>query len=72
MRGKSIGGKRIPYGDPLVLPPKEAGPWAIHRIAPTRIQSEGAVLALCPPGPRNGMRLMIFPRNVLASWSGTA
>jgi hypothetical protein len=72
LRGKSIGGKRIPYGDPLVLPQKEAGPWAIHRIAPTRIQPEDVVLALCPPGPRNGMRIMVFPRNALASWPGTA
>jgi len=78
LRGKSIGGKRIPYGDPLVLPQKEAGLWAIHgsaelaevRIAPTRIQPGDVLLALCPPGPRNGMRLMIFPRNALASWPG--
>jgi hypothetical protein len=72
LRGKSIGGKRIPYGDPLVVPQKEAGPWVIHRIAPTQIQPEDAVLALCPPGPRNGMRLMVFPRNALASWPGNA
>jgi len=70
--GKSIGGKRIPHGDPLLLPQKKAGPWAIHRIAPTRIQPEDVVLALCPPGPRNGMRLMIFARNGLASGPGNA
>ena len=72
MRGKSIGGERIPYRDPLVLPQKEAGPWAIHRIAPTRIQPGDGVLALCPPVPRNGKRLMIFPRNALASWPGNS
>jgi len=72
LRGKSIGGKRIPHGDPLLLPQKEAGPWAIHRIAPTRIQPEDVVLALCPPGPRNGMRLMIFARNALAFGTGNA
>jgi len=69
---KSIGGKRIPYGDLLVLPQKEAGPWAIHRIAPTRIQPDDVFLALCPPDPRNGMRLMVFSRNALASWPGNA
>jgi len=71
LRGKSIGGKRISYGDPLLLPQKEAGPWAIHRIAPTRIQPEDVVLALCPPGPRNETRLMIFSRNALASGPAT-
>jgi len=25
---------------------------------------------ICPPGPRNGMRLMVFPRNAPASWPG--
>jgi len=50
----------------------EAGPWAIHRIAPTRVQPEEVVLALCPPGPRNGMGLMIFPQNAPASWPGNA
>ena len=49
-----------------------AGPWAIHRIAPTRIQPEDVVLALCPPGPRNETRLMIFSRNALASGPGNA
>jgi len=72
LRGKSIGGKGNPFGDRPVLPQNEAGPWAIHRIAPTRIQPEDAVLALCPPGPRTGMRLMIFPRTALASWPGNA
>jgi len=46
----------------------EAGPWAIHRIAPTRGQAEDVVLALCPPSPRNEMRLMVFSRHALASW----
>jgi len=50
----------------------EAGPWAIHRIAPTRIQPEDVVLALFPPGPRNGMCLMIFLPNSLASGPGKA
>jgi len=72
LRGKNIGGKRIPYRDPLVLPQKEAGPLAIHRIAPTRIQPEDVILALCPPGPGNGTRLMVFPRKALASWPGKA
>jgi hypothetical protein len=72
LRGKSIGWKGNPFGDRPVLPQKEAGPWAIHRIAPTRIQPEDAVPALCPPGPRNGMRLMVFPRNALASGPGNA
>jgi len=66
---------RIPHSTIRNL---EAGPWAIHgsaelaevRIAPTRIQPEDVVLALCPPGPRNEMRLMVFPRNALASWPG--
>jgi len=72
LRAKSIGGKRIPYGDPLLLPQEEAGPWAIHRIAPTRIQTGDVVLALCPPGPRNDARLMVFARNALASGPGNA
>ena len=55
-----------------MLPQKEAGWRAIHRIAPTRIQPEDVVLALCPPGPKNGMRLMIFARNALASGPGNA
>ena len=46
-----------------LFPQKEAGAWAIHRIAPTRIQTEDEFLALCPPGPRNEARLMIFARN---------
>jgi hypothetical protein len=41
-------------------------------IAPTRIQPNHAVLSLCPPGPRKGMRLMVFPRNALAPWPGNA
>ena len=53
-----------------MLPQSEAGPRAIHRIASTRIQDEDVVLALCPPGPRNGMRLMLFARNVLAFGPG--
>jgi len=72
LRAKSIGGKRIRKGNPFVLPQGEAGPWAIHRIAPTRIQDEDVVLALCPPGPRNDARLMIFARNALASGPGNA
>ena len=62
-----------------MLPQKEAGPWAIHsqsslidRIAPTRIQPDDVFLALCPPDPRNGMCLMVFSRNALASWPGNA
>jgi hypothetical protein len=72
LRGKSIGGKRILAEDPNAFPQKEAGPWAIHRIAPAQIQPEDVVLALCPPGPRNGMRLMVFSRSVLSSGPGNA
>jgi len=76
LRGKSIGPVISDCGFRIFLVlffnPQfwEAGPWAIHRIAPTRIQPEDVVLALCPPGPRNGMCLMIFPRNALGSWPG--
>jgi len=55
-----------------VLPQKEAGLRAIHRIAPTRIQPEDVVPALCPPGPRNEGCLMVFARNALASGPGNA
>ena len=72
LRGKSIGGKRNAFGNRPVLPQKEAGPWAIHRIAPTRIYPKDVIQALCPPGPRNEIRLMVFPHNALASWPGKA
>ena len=53
------------------LPQKEAGPWAIHRIAPTRIQPEDVVLALCPPVLWNQRRLIVFAHQVLAPGPGT-
>jgi len=55
-----------------LLPQKEAGPWAIHRIAPTLIQPEDVVLALCPPVPWNRRCLMISAGNALAPGPGNA
>jgi len=49
----------------------QAGPWAIHRIAPTRIQPEDVVLALCPPVLWNQRCLMVFAHQVLAPGPGT-
>jgi len=84
LRGKSIGpgisdfGFRIFWFSFSIRIPQsafrnlEAGRWAIHRIAPTRIQPEDVVMAMCPPGPGNGM-LMVFPRNPAkggTSWPG--
>jgi len=53
------------------LPQKEAGPWAIQRIAPTRIQPGDVVLGLCPPVLWNQRRLMIFAHQILAPGPGT-
>ena len=52
------------------FPQKEAGPWAIHRIAPTRIQPKDVVLTLCPPVPWNQRRLMVSARKALAPGPG--
>jgi len=53
------------------FPQKEAGPWAIQRIAPTGIQSEDVVLALCPPVPWNQRCLMISAGNALDPGPGS-
>jgi len=67
LRGKSIGGERIPSGDPPWLPQNGAGRSGARPGAPT---SETPLLGertACPPDPRNDLCLMIFPRNALAS-----
>jgi len=67
LRGKSIGGKRNPLGDPPVLPQEEAGhrtPSHAKRVTP--LHRNTPVLrerTACPPGPRNEVRLMVFARN---------
>jgi len=58
-------------GRSVRLPRRAAGPWAIHRIAPTRIQPEGMILALCPPVPWNQRRLIVSARKALAPGPGT-
>ena len=50
-RAKSIGRVGPHPGGSDRLPQDAAGLWAIHRIAPTRIQPKDVVVALCPPGP---------------------
>ena len=72
LRAESIDWASPFPGGSVRLPQKAAGPWAIRRIAPTQIQPEDMLLALCPPVPWNQRRLMVSARNALASGPGTA
>jgi hypothetical protein len=82
---KSIGGKRIRSGDPAVLPQGEAGLSDVSEFGIRNV--EFGILCFffsilhsalciphfnCPPGPRNGARLMVFARNALAFGPGNA
>jgi len=72
LRGKSIGGKRIRFGDRPVLPQKEAG-LSGPRPGPLQRNCPGlGKRTACPPDPENEMRLMIFARNALAFGPGNS
>jgi hypothetical protein len=72
LRVKSIGGKRKPSEDLIVLPQSQAGPSGARRA---HLQRNNPVIEgrrACPPDPRNEKRLMVFARNALAFGPGNA
>ena len=80
LRAKSIGGKRIGYGDPPVLPQNEAGPPGASQFGIRNLyflfsiphSAIGIPHFHCPPGLRSEARLMVFARHTLASGPGNA
>jgi hypothetical protein len=85
LRGKSIGGKRIPAGDPILFPQREAGLSGATEFGMRNVEFGILLFFLiiphsafyiphlgCSPGPRNVRRLMVFSRNALASGPGNA
>jgi len=76
LRGKSIGGKSIPPGDPPCFRrARRAHRAPSHALRVTPLRRNIPVFGkrkACPPGPENEARLMIFARNALVSGPGNA